>query len=172
MSSPLNTEVSSSPLNSEPGSPAGLARATDQAQMGRRTEMDERLKLLRETTTRLANAQAEVMELSRTRRRLVQELHAEGLSYGRIAEAAGLGRTRIHQIRHAGPGPEGAFFGATRVTIATPLKREAANARPVVAAEDFAVTQRLSELARHLGLDPDLQGQQTRINRYHDQLDR
>ncbi len=117
--------------------------------------MDERFTLLKETTAQLAAAQAEVLELSRTRRRLVQELHAEGLSYARIAEVAGLGRTRIHQIRHAGPGPEGAFFGAARITIATPLKREAANQRPVVAAEDFAVAQRLSELARHLGLEAD-----------------
>ena len=115
--------------------------------------MDERFALLRETTDRLAKTQAEMVELARTRRRLVQELHAEGMSYARIAEAAGLGRTRIHQIRHSGPGPEGAFFGAATVTIATPLKQEAGNARPVVAAEDFAVAQRLGDLVRDLGLE-------------------
>ncbi|WTW96059.1 hypothetical protein OG216_22940 [Streptomycetaceae bacterium NBC_01309] len=38
-----------------------------------------------------------------------------------------------------------AFLGASRVIIATPLKREAANARPVLAAKDFASANRLAE---------------------------
>ena len=67
--------------------------------------------LLREVTTRLADAQQEVTELARLRRRVVQDLHAQGLSYAQIATKAGLSRGRIHQIRHTGPAPEGAFFG-------------------------------------------------------------
>ena len=47
-----------------------------------------------------------------------------------------------------------AFLGLGRVTIATPLKQEAINARPVVAVEDVTGSQRLGELARSLGIEP------------------
>jgi hypothetical protein len=76
-----------------------------------------------------------------------------GRSYAQIAEAAGLSRGRIHQLRHCGPAPEGAFLGVGGVIIATPLKQEARNARPVVAVEDFTAAQRLADLARTLQLD-------------------
>ena len=75
-------------------------------------------------------------ELARLRRRVIQDLHAQGLSYAQIGEAAGLSRGRIHQIRHTGPAPEGAFLGTGAITIATPLKREERGGRPVVAVED------------------------------------
>lgn len=100
----------------------------------------------------MASAQEEVTELARLRRLVIQNLHDQGLSYAQIAEKAGLTRGRIHQLRHSGPAPEGAFLGAGRVVIATPLKQEAHKARPVVAAEDFNAANRLGELARTLGL--------------------
>jgi hypothetical protein len=117
------------------------------------TAIKEPFKLLRAATDRLGEAQREVTELARLRRRVVQELHAQGLSYAQIAEAAGLSRGRIHQIRHTGPAPEGAFLGSGSVVIVTPLKREARNARPVVAMEDVAAADRLSALARSVGLE-------------------
>jgi hypothetical protein len=110
--------------------------------------------LLREATSQLSAAQEQVTELSRLRRRTIQELHERGMSYAQIAEAAGLSRGRIHQIRHGGPAPEGEFLGIGRVTIATPLKQEAINARPVVAVEDVTGAQRLGELARSFGIEP------------------
>ncbi|WDZ85389.1 sigma-70 family RNA polymerase sigma factor [Micromonospora cathayae] len=110
--------------------------------------------LLREATVRMAAAQEEVTELARLRRRVIQDLHDSGMSYARIAQEVGLTRGRIHQIRHAGPAPEGAFLGSGRVVIATPLKKEAIRSRPVVAIEDVAAAQRLGELARSLGLEP------------------
>lgn len=109
--------------------------------------------LLRAATGRLAEAQHEVTELARLRRRLIQDLHAQGLSYAQIGEAAGLSRGRIHQIRHTGPAPEGAFFGSGKITIATPLKREERQGRPVVAVEDVAAASRLDALARAFALD-------------------
>jgi hypothetical protein len=109
--------------------------------------------LLRAATDRLAEAQQEVTELARLRRRLIQDLHAQGLSYAQIGEAAGLSRGRIHQIRHTGPAPEGAFLGTGAITIATPLKREERGGRPVVAVEDVAAAGRLEALARTFGLD-------------------
>lgn len=117
------------------------------------TAIREPFKLLRAATDRLGEAQREVTELARLRRRVVQELHAQGLSYAQIAEAAGLSRGRIHQIRHTGPAPEGAFLGSGSVVIVTPLKREARNARPVVAMEDVAAADRLAALARSVGLE-------------------
>ncbi len=50
--------------------------------------IDDPYLLLREVTTRLAAAQQEVTELARLRRRVVQDLHAQGMSYAQIAEKA------------------------------------------------------------------------------------
>jgi hypothetical protein len=117
------------------------------------TSIEDPYAQLRAATERMADAQREVTELARLRRRLIRDFRRQGLSYAEIAEAAGLSRGRIHQLRGRGPAPEGAFLGRGLITIATPLKQEAVNARPVVAAEDFTATQRLAELARSLGLD-------------------
>ena len=115
--------------------------------------IDDPYLLLREVTTRLADAQQEVTELARLRRRVVQDLHAQGLSYAQIAEKAGLSRGRIHQIRHTGPAPEGAFLGRGLVTVATPLRRDDERGRTVVAVDDVSSGKRLEDLARSYGLD-------------------
>lgn len=113
--------------------------------------------LIRAATERLSAAQQEVTELARMRRRVIQELHAQGISYAQIAEQAGLSRGRIHQIKHTGPAPEGAFLGTGTITLATPLKREANNARPVVAMEDVTAAKRLEDLARGFDLTLNLE---------------
>src|SRR6266487_6301607 len=123
------------------------------AEIERLAALEDPYALLREVTKRMAEAQREVTELARLRRRVIEQLSAEGRSYAQIAEAAGLSRGRIHQLRHRGPAPEGAFLGVGGVTIATPLKQEAENARPVVAVEDFTAAQQLADLARTLQLD-------------------
>jgi hypothetical protein len=115
--------------------------------------IDDPYLLLREVTTRLAEAQQEVTELARLRRRVVQDLHAQGLSYAQIAAKAGLSRGRIHQIRHTGPAPEGAFLGQGAVTVATPLRRDDERGRTVVAMDDVSSGKRLEDLARSYGLD-------------------
>ncbi|MGW4644560.1 sigma-70 family RNA polymerase sigma factor [Sphaerisporangium sp. NPDC004334] len=108
--------------------------------------------LLRAATERLNAAQQEVTELARLRRRVIQDLHAQGMSYAQIAEAAGLTRGRIHQIRHTGPAPEGAFFGTGAVTVVTPLRLDPATGRSVVALDDMRAGSRLENLARGYGL--------------------
>jgi hypothetical protein len=108
--------------------------------------------LLRAATERLNAAQQEVTELARLRRRVIQDLHAQGMSYAQIAEAAGLTRGRIHQIRHTGPAPEGAFFGMGVVTVVTPLRLDPATGRSVVALDDMRAGSRLEDLARGYGL--------------------
>ncbi|GKQ34032.1 sigma-70 family RNA polymerase sigma factor [Streptomyces sp. A012304] len=115
--------------------------------------IDDPYLLLREVTTRLADAQQEVTELARLRRRVVQDLHAQGLSYSQIAVKAGLSRGRIHQIRHTGPAPEGAFLGRGAIIVATPLRRDDEHGRTVVAVDDVSSGKRLEDLARSYGLD-------------------
>ncbi|WP_250562850.1 sigma factor-like helix-turn-helix DNA-binding protein [Sphaerisporangium fuscum] len=119
--------------------------------------IDDPFLLLRAATEQLNLAQQEVTELARLRRRVIQELHAQGMSYAQIAEKAGLSRGRIHQIRHTGPAPEGAFLGTGTITIATPLKQDAIKARPVVAMEDVTAGKRLEDLARGFGLAVELE---------------
>ncbi|SFN38146.1 Sigma-70, region 4 [Streptomyces sp. cf124] len=115
--------------------------------------IDDPYLLLREVTTRLADAQHEVTELARLRRRVVQDLHAQGLSYAQIAEKAGLSRGRIHQIRHTGPAPEGAFFGSGVVTVVTPLRADDVKKRTVVAMDDMNSGKRLEDLVKSYSLD-------------------
>jgi hypothetical protein len=74
------------------------------------------------------------------------------MSYAQIAEAAGLSRGRIHQIRHTGPAPEGAFLGTGAVTIVTPLRRDTATTRQLVALDDVTAGKRLEDLARAFSL--------------------
>ncbi len=123
------------------------------AEIERLAALEDPAELLQAVTKRMAAAQREVTELARLRRRVIEQLSAEGRSYAQIAEAAGLSRGRIHQLRHRGPAPEGGFLGVGSVTIVTPLKQEAQNARPVVAVEDFNAAQRLADLARTMQLD-------------------
>ena len=73
------------------------------AEYERIASISDPYELLRAATERLADAQQEVTELARLRRGLIQDLHAQGMSYAQIGEAAGLSRGRIHQIRHTGP---------------------------------------------------------------------
>src|SRR5258708_316525 len=122
-------------------------------ELERIAQITDPYELLRAATERLAEAQQEVTELARLRRRLIQDLHAQGMSYAQIGEAAGLTRGRIHQIRHTGPAPEGALLGTGTVIIATPLKREEPGGRPGVAVGDLTASTRLEALARSFALD-------------------
>lgn len=131
-------------------------------ELERIAQIQDPYELLRAATERLAEAQQEVTELARLRRRLIQDLHAQGMSYAQIAQAAGLSRGRIHQIRHTGPAPEGAFLGSGEVTVVTPLRPDPASDRTYVALDDLKTGQRLEELARtfdlsvnsdHVGID-------------------
>lgn len=109
--------------------------------------------LLRLATERLAAAQQEVTELARLRRRVIQDLHSQGLSYAQIAKQAGLSRGRIHQIRHTGPAPEGAFLGTGSVTVVTPLRPDPNTGRSHVTLDDLTAGKRLEDLARTFDLE-------------------
>jgi DNA-directed RNA polymerase specialized sigma24 family protein len=63
---------------------------------------------LRAVTRRFAELQQVVEGLAQLRRDVVEQLHAQGLSYSQIASAAGLSRGRIGELRgHASTSPAG-----------------------------------------------------------------
>lgn len=132
-------------------------RPMDTDEVARIAAIEDRVERLRAATLGVSTAQRTMTELARLRRGLIQELHDEGWSFAEIAEAAGLSRGRVHQVRHQGPAPEGAFFGRGPFTIAMPLKREVRQSRPVVSAEDVQSAQRLSDLLRTLSFEVELQ---------------
>jgi transcriptional regulator with XRE-family HTH domain len=101
----------------------------------------------------LTELQASVTETARLRRESIAWLRQHGYSLAAIADIIGVSRARIAQLREAGPPPERAFLGTDRLTVAIPLKSEAASGRPVVAQEDFAAFNLLADLARDLQLD-------------------
>ena len=55
---------------------------------------------------RLAELGAEITELSAVRRELTHELHAAGLSHGKIAAGPGISRGRVFQILRRSCPPE------------------------------------------------------------------
>jgi transcriptional regulator with XRE-family HTH domain len=101
----------------------------------------------------LTELQAGVTEAARLRRESIAWLREHGYSLAAIADILGVSRARIAQLREAGPPPERVFLGTDRLTVAIPLKTEAASGRPVVAQEDFAAFNLLADLARDLQLE-------------------
>jgi hypothetical protein len=101
----------------------------------------------------LTELQASVTEAARLRRESIAWLREHGYSLAAIADIIGVSRARIAQLREVGPPPERVFLGTDRLTVAIPLKTEAASGRPVVAQEDFAAFNLLADLARDLQLE-------------------
>ncbi len=114
--------------------------------------MEDPLDQLRAATQQMAESQREVTELSRLRKRLIEQLRGQGMSYTQIGEAAGLTRGRIHQIRHGGPAAEGAFFGTGPVTVAVPLRDLPGRRLPVISSEDTRAYENLARLLADLSL--------------------
>ncbi|WP_327109959.1 hypothetical protein OHB12_19160 [Nocardia sp. NBC_01730] len=109
--------------------------------------IEDRVERLKAATDGVAAAQQTINELTRIRRAVIRELHADGWTFARIGAAAGLSRARIHQVSTQGPSPEGLFFGHGSLTVLVPEVR----AGRVVGAPDPAAPHRLAELLRELG---------------------
>ncbi|MQA96590.1 MAG: sigma-70 family RNA polymerase sigma factor [Streptosporangiales bacterium] len=105
----------------------------------------------------LADHQAAVVELSRVRREAVEQMLERGMSQSDVGKLIGMSRSRVGQLLKQGPRPERAFLGRGKLTVALGMKTEAAKdsgkAGPVVAIEDLAAFEALSELARTVQLD-------------------
>ena len=98
--------------------------------------------------------QQRAVELARLRRAAIEEAHRErGLSYTEIAEAFGITKGRITQIRDSAPQPERAFFGVGPVSIGVPYRyRVTDRERPLIAAEDAQTGEQLEHLLTSLAL--------------------
>ncbi|MEU7764507.1 hypothetical protein AB0B25_05215 [Nocardia sp. NPDC049190] len=109
--------------------------------------IEDKVERLKAATDGVAAAQQTINELTRIRRAVIRDLHAEGWTFARIGAAAGLSRARIHQVSTQGPAPEGLFFGHGSLTVLLPEVR----AGRVIGAPDPAAPHRLAELLRELG---------------------
>ncbi|WP_326564245.1 sigma-70 family RNA polymerase sigma factor [Micromonospora peucetia] len=98
--------------------------------------------------------QAAVNELSRLRREALDEMVSQGMTHAQIAHVVGMTRARVGQLLSSGPRPERAMLGSGPLTVAVGGKFEAGKANPyaVVSAEMLAAYEKLSNLARGLGL--------------------
>jgi hypothetical protein len=98
--------------------------------------------------------QAAVNELSRVRREALEELVAQGMTQGQIADLLKMTRSRVGQLLAAGPRSERAFLGTGELTVALGGKLESGKATPgpVLAQEDFAAYGHLQELAETVNL--------------------
>jgi hypothetical protein len=97
----------------------------------------------RRATELMDEHQSAVVELARIRRSAIQELRGMGFTYTKVADALGVSRGRVSQIRMSARTLEHEFFGSGPVTIATPL-RTSDQARPLVAEEDSAAVTKLA----------------------------
>jgi hypothetical protein len=77
------------------------------------------------------------------------------MTKAQLAEHLGMTRARVGQLLAAGPRSEGLFLGNGKLTVALGAKLEADKPQPspVVSQQVFQAYERLSELARSLGLD-------------------
>ena len=101
--------------------------------------------------------QAEV-ELSRIRREAMEQAAAGGTSYSEIARQVGLTRGRVSQIRTSGPAIERAFFGVGPIELGVPFRHIDDRDHPLIAAEDLAARDRLTEVLTGLAFHVDHSG--------------
>lgn len=107
----------------------------------------------RRATQLLTLYQQRSSELARVRRDAIDEAHHEGLSYSKIADAIGVTRARITQIRSTAPPTERALFGVGPVTLSVPLRYGTTDRRrPLIAAEDDQTRERMDTLLGALSL--------------------
>jgi transcriptional regulator with XRE-family HTH domain len=98
-------------------------------------------------------------EASRIRREALGEMRdTRGMTQTAMAGILGVSRARIAQLMKDGPPPERVFWGTGKVTVALGGKLEAPKEAsggpgPVVAVEDFAAYNSLSESLHAMGLE-------------------
>jgi hypothetical protein len=108
----------------------------------------------RRATELLTLYQQRSAELARLRREAIDAAHRDlGMSFTRIAEAMGVTKGRITQIRGSAPARERAFFGVGPVSIGIPLRYGVTDRqRPLIAAEDVKTGEEIARLLGGYGL--------------------
>ena len=92
--------------------------------------------------------QQRAAELARLRKAAIEEAHRErGMSYTEIAQALGITKGRITQIRGSDSRAERAVFGVGPVSVGVPYRYQTTDReRPLVAAEDFQTGEQIETL--------------------------
>jgi hypothetical protein len=108
----------------------------------------------RRATELLTVYQQRSAELARLRREAIDDAHRDlGMSFTQIAEAMGVTKGRITQIRSNAPARERAFFGIGPVAIGIPLRYGVTDRRRLlIAAEDAKTGETASHLLSGYGL--------------------
>lgn len=104
----------------------------------------------RRATELLTMYQQRAAELARLRRGAIDAARRDlGMTFTKIAEAIGVTKGRITQIRDSAPARERAFFSVGPVSVGIPLRYGVSDRqRPLIAAED---TKTGDDIARLLG---------------------
>jgi hypothetical protein len=108
----------------------------------------------RRATELLTVYQQRSAELARLRREAIDAAHHDlGMSFTQIAEAMGVTKGRITQIRSSAPARERAFFGVGPVGVGIPLRFGVTDRqRPLIAAEDAKTADETVRLLGGYGL--------------------
>ena len=108
----------------------------------------------RRATELLTAYQQRSAELARLRREAIDAAHRDlGMSFTQIAEAMGVTKGRITQIRGSAPARERAFFGVGPVSIGIPLRYGVTDRqRALIAAEDAKTADETASLLAGYGL--------------------
>jgi hypothetical protein len=108
----------------------------------------------RRATELLTVYQQRSAELARLRREAIDAAHRDlGMSFTQIAEAMGVTKGRITQIRSSAPARERAFFGVGPVSVGIPLRYGVTDRqRPLIAAEDARTADETARLLSGYGL--------------------
>jgi hypothetical protein len=108
----------------------------------------------RRATELLTVYQQRSAELARLRREAIDAAHHDlAMSYTQIAEAMGVTKGRITQIRGSAPARERAFFGVGPIGIGIPLRYGTTDReRPLIAAEDAKAHDEAARLLAGYGL--------------------
>lgn len=103
------------------------------------------LRQARRATDLLAVYQQRSVELARLRRDAINRAaHERGMTLAAVAQAIGLSKGRITQIRQSAPATERAFFGVGPITVAIPERTMPGRSLPVLSAEDTQSAQVLA----------------------------
>jgi len=113
-----------------------------------RLEVDPLIRA-RRATELVALYQQRSIELARLRRTGIEEAVRErGITYTAAAQAAGISKGRVSQLRRSGPPAERVLFGVGPIVVAVPTRAMPDRNLPVISAEDSIAAEQMSDLLR------------------------
>jgi hypothetical protein len=116
-----------------------------------RREVDP-LTRARRATELVALYQQRSIELARLRRTAIEEAVRErGITYTAAAQAAGISKGRVSQLRKSAPPAARILFGVGPVLVAVPTRAMPDRTLPVISAEDSIAAEHMSDLLRAYG---------------------